>query len=512
MSRLVQARTVVPVLAIAAAFAALLPQTNPAAKPYGYDFFTTIATTTVPTIPANQTIYVATTGNDSNNGLTVGSPKLTLTGASGAINAVSNTTSNWLIIVATGTYTGSDATKGHVLPAKAMDDGVGLYINLESGAILQGAVTTSTSSVTYGTGNYRNWFWIGPGKIQTAASTTSSSAVKYEASTNASKIVYEGVTIDATNGTTPKCIFYNAIVAGTYRSATYCGDHAYKRCVLSGSATSSAISNGVGTGVPVGIMFYGCTGTFGTWSPNRFLVSNVWFQSNTWTTTGTSSCYGILVGSDAIGATAPAANLIATNIYIADNSITCPDGHAYLIGDNASNILFERNTWTSGPGSAGANIQGAVFKNCMGINCRNNTCNANTSSGGTNNTGGIYMKASSVFSVTGNNCTSTTNGYAFHVSVDSTRPAFFGYVANNTFFATGGANAKCIALDGAGASNYPIIIDSNTYRYTSSGVLTGSAGIRGTACTTKANLLAAWLTSLDIDEYANDVNSSVVTV
>jgi len=505
---------ILPIAAISfkVAMAGMVPQSNPAAKPYGYDFFTTVATSTVPTIPANQTIYVATTGNDSNNGLTIGAPKLTLTGASGAINAVSNTTSNWLIIVATGTYTGSDATKGHVLPAKAMDDGVGLYINLEAGAILQGAVTTSTSSVTYGTGSYRNWFWIGPGKIQTATSTTSSSAIKYELSTNASKIVYEGVTIDATNGTTPKCIFYNGVIAGTYRSATYCGDHAYKRCVLSGSATSTVISNGAGTGVPVGIMFYGCTGTYGSWTPNRFIASNMWIQSNTWVTTATSSCYGFLAGSDTTGATAPAANLIVTNIYIADNAITCPDGHAYLVGDNASNILFERNTWTTGGGSSGANVQGAVFKNAIGVNCRNNTSTGNTSAGGVNNTAGIYMKGTFNFSVTGNSCTATTNGYAFHISLDSNRVAGFGYVANNTFFATANANAKCIALDGAGATSYPVIVDSNTYRFTSSGVLTGSAGIRGTACTTKANLLAAWLTSLNISEYANDVNSTVVTV
>ena len=86
----------------------------------------------------------------------------------------------------------------------------------------------------------------------------------------------------------------------------------------------------------------------------------------------------------------------------------------------------------------------------------------------------------------------------------------YGWISNNTCYATGNANAKSFAVDQF--VQYPILVDRNTYRFTSSAVLTGSAGIRNTACTTLANLITAWQTSPNADEYYNDAGSTVVTV
>lgn len=53
------------------------------------------------TVPGSNVVYLATTGSDSNNGLTVGAPKATLFGASGAYAAVP---AGGTIVVAAGVY------------------------------------------------------------------------------------------------------------------------------------------------------------------------------------------------------------------------------------------------------------------------------------------------------------------------------------------------------------------------------------------------------------------------
>lgn len=498
-------------LTTALAILGMVPQSNPVISP-AYSFFTTPATTVVPTIAANQTIYVSTSGSDANNGLTPGAPKLTIWGASGAVSAVSDVTTNWLIEIAAGTYTGADATKGHITTAKAMTTGT-LYFRGTGTVKLVGSGTT-TSSVNIGTTATTGWTFINI-TFGDATSPNTAGCINFQTSTNVSKLVFDGCTFDASGNTAGWCFYFNSVVAGTYRNGNYVGDIAFKNCTFSTGATGRVWSQGGASTTPiVGVMMWNCTGTFSTFSANRVLCSNFWVQGNNFNANGTNgSNFGIMWGTNTDGSTIPAGNNTCTNGYFYGNTFASGSGHAVLIGDNAQNILFDTNTVTCGGGTATAAIQGIVFKNAMGINCRNNTASGDCSSSGPNNTAGIYFKACTGFVATGNNCTATNNGYAIHVGNESgtgTGASMYGWIASNTAYATGNANAKSIAVDAY--VQYPIIMDQNTYRFTSSAVLTGSAGIRGTACTTKANLLAAWITSVNTDEYYNDVNSTVVTV
>lgn len=90
---------------------------------------------------AGRTIYMATTGSDSNDGLTVGAPKLTLKGACSALRPGDTLT------IASGTYTGaSNALTPANIPRGTVDNWITIKATTLFGAVFTGGVSLTTGS------------------------------------------------------------------------------------------------------------------------------------------------------------------------------------------------------------------------------------------------------------------------------------------------------------------------------------------------------------------------------
>jgi len=495
------------VLTLALSIISTVPQTNPCLTYHPTEgFYFTDNSVTVPTIPANQTIYVATTGNDvTNDGLTPGTPKLTLDGASGAWSLITNLTTNWLIEIAAGTYTGAGATNAFTIPTKNMTSTGGLY-HRGTGTVVLAGVAGATSILYFGTAAVSRWYFQNI-TIGNTTSLTTSGAIRYAASTNCNRLVFDTCIINGVGSAnlTGVALFYDSPVSNIWRSSTYVGDHIYLNCAFSCGTTGRCWSQ-AGTGINplVGIRLYNCTSAGSKWT-TRMLASNGWVEDCDFSCSGVDGGnMGFMLGANTTSGVAPNGNNSITHWYFKNSTFNSDSGHAFVASDSADFILIDDCDFTCGAGAATANIQGFVGKNARRINIINSRASGNTSASGTGNTAGFYFKGCTDWVLDTCEGTATSNGLAFQAGSDTVSSSR-GLVRNCTFLAQTAANAKVFAVD---YGCFGIIMDNNTYRYITGATLATSVGIRGVVPTNKATTLAIWQTDPDVDARANDVNST----
>jgi len=459
-------------------------------------------------------IYLRSGGSDANNGSTPLLAKATLVAAVAACG----TTGNWKVdAVETATFTGADATVGHRITRASTGNiyivGNGGY----NGNTVFNGPGGSTSTIAFNNGTASNIHFYNC-KIGDGTNGRTNGVIQWVGTSSVNNLTLDtDVWVDAgSDATVAYCLYFNSPTAGTWRSATYVGDFAFRGVKwTTGPAGFLWRQGGTGTNPMRGMMICDSTGSVGAFAPNRVLFSDFWYQGNNITITGTGNSMALMVGTNTDGGTAFAGNNICWNVFIEDNDLVSPAGHALICGDHVDWIYCcnNRGGCTLGSSTTG---QGFVFKYAYFAKIWDNTITSDCGSGAPNNTGGILAKASVGVSIRYN--TIKVNNYVIGINWSDTssatiRPSAGGEMIGNSIWAAGGSGAKCYNILDLGQAMPPIICQ-NDYRVTGGGVLLGPEGVRGLAPngTTLTASRAAWAAQIVAIERTNDINSTLVLV
>lgn len=480
--------------------------------------------TAAPWAPRSGDYYVSKSGNDSNDGLTPATAKLTIWSAFNAVPAAGGVT----VWVDAGTYTENVAASGYFLFTKSFTNMVtirgvpgtlpiiinssGSYVIRPNGTCnnirfrnLEIKSTAAVLSFVFGNSALTNFELVECTFTDTNSRT---SAVNLSNASNSGIAIKRCTFVGNAGFATTVTTCANSRIIGN----SYTGVAAANNLTVSGTST---VNSNTGSLTSIAIAG-GATGNTHTIRANsvRNIVhtgggvgteSTLTIERNT--VTAGSGVRGIAIsgyttggkcnsntitsaGDTALGWPIDGGTSVCTGHEINNNLITNTgtNGHALLVSTGSTSVTVSGNTSNASGGGA----YGLVLKGT------NNTVTSNTFTGGTAN--GILLKDCSGCVVTGNTINSGGGGSAIALEFNgSTLNPTNCTVTGNTFYVTTGSLYNQ-ALAEIGTGN---IVNSNQYS------VSGSAtwgSLLGLSVSSLAQVQARWAAAYDVT--TND-NASV---